>query len=96
MEALAGERICSVSCGARSTAAITASGALLMWGRLSRQGVGDVAVGFDAPEDDRSMELDVTSPILIQGLQVRFRWKNPDFLFKNPDFFLKNVDKTGD
>jgi len=34
VEALAGERICSVSCGARSTAVVTSSGQLLMWGRV--------------------------------------------------------------
>ena len=35
-------------------------------GRLPRQGVGDVAMGFDAPDDDH--ELDVHTPVLIAGL----------------------------
>ena len=66
VEALASERIVALACGARSTAAITAAGSLFMCGRLPRQGVGDVAMGFDAPDDDH--ELDVHTPVVIAGL----------------------------
>lgn len=66
VESLSSQRIVSLSCGARTTAAVTASGLLFMCGRLPRQGVGDVAMGFDAPEDDH--EEDVDTPVQIAGL----------------------------
>ena len=35
---------------------------------------------------------------IMLAWEVRFQWKNPDFLLRNPDFLLKNIDfynKTG-
>ena len=52
---------------------------------------GDDVETVDAQLSAFSRQLWYDASSWLMAKEVKFQWKNPDFLLRNPDFLLKNA-----